>query len=50
MSAGGTWRRLSVCSAETPLGVLRAFEQVGRDESRPGRQECLRHVGVGESA
>jgi hypothetical protein len=31
-------RRPLVCSAETLLGAT------GREESRPNRQECLRHV------
>jgi hypothetical protein len=44
-----TWRRLSVCSAETRLGVPDAFRQEGRDESRPSRQKCLRHVVTADS-
>src|SRR5580693_6529057 len=34
------WRRLLVCRAETRLG---AVKNRGREESRPSRQECLRH-------
>jgi hypothetical protein len=37
------WRRLLVCCAGTRAGVCSTREEEGRDESRPGRQECLRH-------
>src|ERR1035441_11135663 len=30
-------------------GTLDAALQEGRDESRPGRQECLRHIGTADN-
>src|SRR3982750_3594929 len=36
-------------SSETRLGALRRLcraRKEGRDESRPGRQECLRNMGI----
>ena len=44
-----SWRRLSVCCAETRLGAPGGFPQGGRDKSRPGRHECLRHVAIADN-
>jgi len=38
-----SWRGLSVCRAGTRAGAWRARQDKGREESRPGRQKCLRH-------
>src|SRR5580704_3029515 len=38
-----SWRRLSVCRAGTCAGTWRASQGRVREESRRGRQKCLRH-------
>jgi len=40
-----TWRRLSVCRVGTPADAWLGGP-VRRDESRRGRQECLRHIAA----
>src|SRR5258708_2816448 len=43
-SSKQSWRELVVCCAGTRAGVCWTREEEGRDESRPGRQECPRHA------